>query len=82
MASGRRHWQARLRALSTQTTLGRSDRRQLRKLLGRLWSLEWRSLGNVRGGIRQDALNDEIVRRSREVGHVARRLAEQAREPA
>jgi len=47
------------------------ERRQLRKRLGRKYGLEWRSFGNVRGGIAHDALNGLIVRRARELGHVA-----------
>lgn len=62
MASGHRHWRARLARLSTvpipappghrsapgARELSRAERRQLRKLLGRAYAFEWRLFGNIR----------------------------------
>ena len=61
--------------------LRRAERRQFRKRLGRLWGLEWRSLGRLakRGGryvLPDDPLTRLIVGRGRELGHVAKRLRE------
>lgn len=74
MASGRKHWRLRLgRLAGADGPISRADRRQLRKLLGRAWGLEWRSFGNARRGVWGDALNREILDASR-AGHVAKRL--------
>ncbi len=70
MASGHRHWTARLAALSRVAALDRAGRRQLRKLLGRKTGLEWRLLGNIRGGESGDALNQRIVANVWASGHV------------
>lgn len=51
--------------------LRRMERRQLRKRLGRKYGLEWRSFGNVKGGLAFDAMNDLIVRQAKTLGHVA-----------
>ena len=79
MASGRKHWSARLSTLSKRQGLPRAGRRQLRKLLGRAWGLEWRSLGRLarREGrlvLPDDPLTRLIMERARALGHVAQRL--------
>ena len=87
MASGRRHWRARLARLGRVRDLSRSGRRQLRKLLGRAYACEWRLFGNIRrrDGSRSahpDPLNTLIARNVQENGHVAQRLkAESGRRP-
>lgn len=70
MASGHRHWRARLAALNALPALRRPQKRQLRKLLGRRLGQEWRIFGNTRGGIAVDPLNTLIATRAKTVGHV------------
>jgi len=73
MASGHKHWRARLARLSREPELGRSARRQLRKLLGRALGVEWRVLGS-RAGAPRDALNEAIAESAAAGGHLADRL--------
>lgn len=73
MASGHQHWRVRLAHLAPQTSLRASQRRQLRKLLGRAWGLEWR-LPSRTG----DALDQAIVTRAKTAGHVIDRFRKTA----
>jgi len=80
MASGHRHRTVRLaRLLERGPSLRRAERRQVRKLLGRAWGLEWRVWGCTRRkdgsrAVNPDALNQTVLARVRAVGHVADRL--------
>lgn len=74
MASGRRHWQARLRRLQVAPSVSRAGRRQLRKLLGRRMGLEWRGFGHQSRGIPPDALNAAIMGRAQQGQHLAQAL--------
>lgn len=64
-----------MESLGRATSLGRAGRRQYRKLLGRIWGLEWRVFGNVKRGLHLDPLNAAVLARAKELGHVAQRLA-------
>lgn len=82
MATGRRHWSERLgrllrvpamlppgyRQVRGARWLRRSERRQLRKLMGRKLGREWRIFGHGRPPA--DALNRAIVAEARRVGHI------------
>lgn len=87
MASGRRHRTLRLKRLLENPPSSRAGKRQLRKLLGRAWGLEWRVFGQTlrskhpRNGqyagrrvIYSDQLNREIAANTKAHGHVAQRL--------
>ncbi len=95
MASGHRHWTLRLQALQQFfqwverhpygyanahiTPVRRADRRQLRKLLGRHWGLEWRIFGCTRRrdgsrAVHWDDLNIQIAAQAKAKGHIGDRM--------
>ena len=61
-----------MRAYLNAVPLNRAARRQLRKLLGREMDAEWRSLGNIRGGISMDNHTRWVLEQAKQKGHIAK----------